>query len=397
MSFMPLRRSIQRARRRGYERRSSFERLEHRHLMAAGASLFNGVLTISSDEAGDDLAILGTGNPGELQVTGRNGTTLNGVANATVTFFPVTADLIVQMAGGDDFLSVDNAYIAGSITILTGPGDDTIHLAANHPVSPAVDLVIGAGSGNDLVTQQNYGVFVGRDNVINTVSGDDDVRLEGASAAGRIIVQGVEGNDSLLGVGLTSVGTMVFSGGSGANSIAVLFSAAQALQASSFSNVDNVGEAVNNNIYLDTNFVQTEIRVSGGNAIVGFPTTSITINQSIATAMFIEGGYGVNQVTIYGNRIDGPAYELGPAGSPPITPRIQYVGHSFGTPGSPDAIEMSYNITEMVSIATSGGDDSLSLIGNFFSVSTSLDGGEGQNFWSELGNVFGKLTVSNFV
>jgi hypothetical protein len=359
---MKLRRSIQRGPRRG-QRRLTFERLENRHLMAAGASLFNGVLTISSDEAGDDLAILGTGNPGELQVIGRNGATLNGVANATLTFFPVTSNVIVQMTGGDDVLSIDNAYIAGSFTILTGAGDDTIHVAANQPVSPAVDLVIGSGTGNDLVTQQNYGVFVGRDNVIITDTGNDDVQLVGASAAGRILVQGVDGTDSLLGVGLTSVGSMVFHGGIGPNSIAVLFSSAQSLLVLSSNNDVDIGDGANNNIYLDTNFVRTEMRVSAGNTDVGFPTTSITINSSIATAVFIEGGYGVNQVTIYGNRIDGPAYESGSVGNPPITPRIEYVGYGFGADGSPDTIAMSYNITEMVSIATSRGDDSLSLRG----------------------------------
>ena len=119
-------RTIQLERRHDCRRRLLFERLESRYLMAAGASLFNGVLSISSDEAGDDLAIVGAAIPGELRVIGRNGTTVNGVANATLAFFPVTSNLIVQMAGGNDVLSVDNAYINGSISILTGPGDDTI-------------------------------------------------------------------------------------------------------------------------------------------------------------------------------------------------------------------------------------------------------------------------------
>ena len=58
---------------------------------------------------------------------------------------------------------------------------------------------------------------------------------------------------------------------------------------------------------------------------------------------------------------------------------------------------MSYNVTEMVLIVTNAGDDSLSLVGNLFSVSTTLNGGEGQNVWNELGNVFGTLTVTDFV
>jgi hypothetical protein len=145
-------------------------------------------------------------------------------------------------------------------------------------------------------------------------------------------------------------------------------------------------------------FVQTEMRVSAqanAPATGDSPLTTISILRSIATAVFVDGGYGENRVTIYGNQITGPAYEVAP-GLGTITPRIEYTAFDFGPNAPVDNIELNYNLTERVTVATGRGNDSLSLVGNRFSISTTLDGGEGSNVWSELGNAFGTLTVRNF-
>jgi hypothetical protein len=379
-------------------RRLAFERLENRQLMAVGTSLVNGTLTITGDDTADNIEIVGTSRAGELRVTGRGGTVVNNEENGSVTIFPVTGSLIVQLFDGNDVVAVDNVYLAGSLSITTGDGNDTVHLAGRHPVSPAVDLTVSPGQGDDLVTQQNYGVLVGRDNIMLIVSGHDSVQLVGASARGRIIANGGDGNDTLLGTGVTATGQMVLAGSHGSNGISLVNSSAHSLQVSTQYDGNIPGSLGDNTIYLDTVFVQTEMRVSAhANAPAegDSPLTTISILRSIATAVFVEGGYGQNRVTIYSNQISGPAYELAP-GLGTITPRIEYKGFDSGPVGPRDNIEMNYNLTERVSIATSRGDDSLFLTGNRFSISTTLDGGEGNNVWSELGNVFGTLTVRNF-
>jgi hypothetical protein len=230
------------------------------------------------------------------------------------------------------------------------------------------------------------------------VGGNDNVQLVGASARGRIIVNGGDGNDTLLGTGVTATGQMLLAGEHGANGISLVNSSAHSLQVTTHYDGTIAGSLGDNTIYLDTVFVQTEMRVTvHANApnAGDSPVTSISILRSIATAVFVEGGYGEHRVTIYGNQITGPAYEATPGG-PTITPRIEYQGLDSGPTGPRDLIEMSYNITQRVSMLTSRGDDTLSLVGNNFSISTLLDGGEGQNFWSELGNVLGTLTVMNF-
>ena len=60
-------------------------------------------------------------------------------------------------------------------------------------------------------------------------------------------------------------------------------------------------------------------------------------------------------MTIYGNQVNGPAYEVAP-GLGTITPQIEYTGFDFGPLGPPDDIELNYNLTERVTILTGRGD-----------------------------------------
>jgi hypothetical protein len=371
--------------------------------MDVGTSLFMGTLTITGEDIADIISIEGAAEPGRVVI--RGGIAADGTATLVdgqsgVSIPGVLGSLVVRLNGGNDIVTADNLYLAGSLSITTGDGDDIIHLAARHPVSPAVDLTVSPGSGNDLVTQQNYGVLVGRDNIMLIVSGNDSVQMVGASARGRIIANGGDGNDTLLGVGVTAAGQMVLAGAHGANGISLVNSSAHSLQVSTQYDGNIPGSLGNNTIYLDTVFVQTEMRVSAqANAPAAghSPITSISILRSIATAVIVDGGYGENRVTIYGNQITGPAYEVTPGIGPTITPRIEYTGLDLGPTAPVDSLEVNYNITQRVSVATSRGDDRLSLIGNRFTISTTLDGGEGNNVWSELGNVFGTLTVRSFI
>src|SRR5688500_13327149 len=88
----------------------AFETLESRQLMAVTAALNSGTLTITGDAAADDIAVVGTANPGEFTITGRNGTTVDGMASVTIS--GVTADLVVDLRDGDDVFDMDNVYIA---------------------------------------------------------------------------------------------------------------------------------------------------------------------------------------------------------------------------------------------------------------------------------------------
>jgi hypothetical protein len=83
-------------------KRMGIEHLEDRRLMAVTTALNCGTLTITGDAAADDIAVVGTANPGEIAVTGRNGTTINGTPNGSVTIPGVTGDLELNLGDGDN-------------------------------------------------------------------------------------------------------------------------------------------------------------------------------------------------------------------------------------------------------------------------------------------------------
>ncbi len=90
--------------------------------MAVTTSLVGGILTVTGDAANDDIAIVGTSNPGELTVTGRDGTLVNGVPDGSTTIPGVSSDLRINLGDGANVLAIDNAYINGAITITSGAG-----------------------------------------------------------------------------------------------------------------------------------------------------------------------------------------------------------------------------------------------------------------------------------
>jgi hypothetical protein len=86
-------------------------------MMAISTSLTAGKLEIvEADTADNDFAIVGTGNPGEITVSGRNGTAVNGVMDGSVTISGVTGDLDVRIQSNtNNNIHIDNVYIAGNL------------------------------------------------------------------------------------------------------------------------------------------------------------------------------------------------------------------------------------------------------------------------------------------
>src|SRR5688500_16176442 len=258
------RRSGLRYKRRGASRARTFERLESRQLMAVSTALRGGWLTITGDTANDNIAIVGTANPGEFVVFGRDGTTVNGIANGNVTIPGVTGNLTVRLNGGDDVLSMDSVFVARIIHIDTGDGNDAVAVGARSVVSSAGNLTINTDAGNDQVAELSYAVFVGGAHAVDLGAGDDTATLVGVSAVGgthgalhnappvpSISVRGRDGNDSLLAIGVTARLELRLDGEEGSNSVALLTSAADLISVTTTSG----------NLYLDTNYSVTHVAI----------------------------------------------------------------------------------------------------------------------------------------
>jgi hypothetical protein len=331
--------------------------------MAVTAALNSGTLTITGDAAADDIAVVGTANPGEFTITGRNGTTVDGMASVTIS--GVTADLVVDLRDGDDVFDMDNVYIARDIVVMAGSGDDFIRLGQTSPVSPARDLTVVCGSGDDVILQPSYHVFVGRDSAVVGALDNDSIVLTGASAQGSISVVTHAGSQNIVFDGCTAGVSLSVSTFIGADNIAILRSSA--------SQYISVSSSDSSSIYLDTIFAGIQLALATG----GDAATVTLARSSIAQASISTHGLGT-RVVIYGNLVTQDVLSL-------------------TTRQGNDQVEISYNVAPIgLNAYFAEGDDLLTLIGNSSQVG-SFDGGPGTNQLTQAGNRFGMFSVSNFI
>jgi hypothetical protein len=349
--------------------------------MAVTTALNSGTLTITGDSAADDIAIVGTANPGEITVTGRNGTTINGTPNGSVTIPGVTADLVLALDDGDNVVDMDNVYIARDIRVTTGVGSDNITLGAASPVSPANDLIVSTGSGQDSIRLgvTIYNVYVAADCVIAAGDGNDVVSAYGASSLAQFSVTGDGGADSLLLVGVTAGGQMTVTGNDGDNSLAVLTSSAFSLYVTSFFDADT--------IYVDTVFTRDDMRIGRTAAPGGDQTGQDDLTITVASSIF-------RRLDVYGGGGDDTIYLSGNVGTTP-----EGFGFSIGVGAGQgrDNIQLSYHsLASPLLIDAGSEDDDVSLVGNRVAGSSSANGGTGFNRLTLLGNQFSGFSAINF-
>jgi hypothetical protein len=380
--------------------------------MAVTASLINGSLSIVGDDAADEIAIVGTANPGELTITGSNGTVVNGLANVAATIGGVIGGLAINSDGGDDVISLDNVFLAASIFITTGEGDDRVTLGARGEVSANGELDIDTGPGNDQVYELNHAVFVVGSNLINLGNGFDGASIIGASATGgaygtafplrntkpSISVTALDGQDNILAVGLTARITISLTG-SGGSSIALLYSSADGID------VFNGGGTT----FLDTNYSVTSVNINAI-GLAGGPRTSVTVNRCLIGGLFTTLGPSNNFVSAYGNYMTGAFPSR--AGEPGTVLSGLYVFAARAASSEPpyqnqNEVEASYNVFDRGAIHLGDGNDSLVLIGNSatqaidviggFNRTVDLDGFGGFNRIVDQGNTLSAVARKNFM
>jgi hypothetical protein len=362
--------------------------------MAVTTSLIGGTLSIAGSAANDDIAIVGTDNPGEITVIGRNGTTVNGVVNGSSTIPGVTADLAIDLAAGDDRVSIDNVFLAGHLILETGDGDDTIVLGESGVVSPEGNLEINSGSGDDNVSALGYHVFVAGGLFLETGEGNDSVTMTGASALEDLQVgddtEGADADNSFTCLlnGVTCAGNLGVYGDAGTNSVAVLNTAATL-----YLNVDL--EGAENTIYVDTCYSAGYISLLGGEyeaaGAARDPAASSTINvfRCALLGLQVYGSAGDDTINVSGNLVTAQQ----PFAGQPETFIVLYIDSGVGN----DTVTGQYNVvTSVLSVQLSDGNDSLSLAGNLVTATAALDGGAGGDALSLSANAFGSLFTSNF-
>ena len=303
------------------------ESLEKRLLMAGNVTVSQSGadLIIQGDNSDNSLEVIGTGVAGQFVVVGEpsvaGGTAINGVVNGAQTFNGVTNDITIKLAGGDDFLIVNNVATGRDLNIDMGDGANEMQLGDGGAGSLGTgrDLNINAAGQLDL---QEDRVFLQRDQNISITGGFNDSVFITSGSNRDLNVHTNGGNDVVNINLLTNRRNLLIDTGSDNDLISMIQTAVSG---------DATFQHGNNGLgffALDTNnFAKTvTVKTGGGNDTVQITnslisgTTSVTtgggddvvlIDDTVAATVNIDTGNGADGVTTESSRINSATITLG--------------------------------------------------------------------------------------
>ncbi|MEM9409700.1 MAG: fasciclin domain-containing protein [Planctomycetota bacterium] len=167
------------------KKNARYEQLEKRQLLAGDVSavLAGNSLVISGDSSGNEV-LIATNADGEIEVSGENGTTINGGENLVADIGDaVLQDLLIFMRGGADSVAIENVSIAGRTVVRGGSGSDAIGIL-NTDVG--TDLRIDSGAQGDFISLDN--VEIEGNLVVRSRGGEDTIGIDASDIDGRTIV-----------------------------------------------------------------------------------------------------------------------------------------------------------------------------------------------------------------
>ncbi len=183
-------------------------------------------LRIEGDDAGNAITIRQLAS-GEVIVTGRNGTLING--QLSVRFRGAVLETVeMRMEGGNDDVLVNGLSISNDLFANLGEGNDRFR-STGAPTQIQNNLSIEGGAGNEVITIADWSIasdvtIDGQVGTLNatltrvaadfgiTVIGDDardTVRLTDCTAGDFVGLDTKKGDDLVRVVGLTSLGLVV--------------------------------------------------------------------------------------------------------------------------------------------------------------------------------------------
>jgi hypothetical protein len=133
-------------------------------------------VTIVGDNANNQITV-SQNSLGDLVVTGRNGTMVNGVAAVRFRQMILNA-MEVRLEGGDDAVTFTNVAIANDLYVNLGEGSDRLTTGAG-PMQIGANVSIEGGIGNEVLRLTGW--TVGGDLTINGEAGVLNATLSGVS------------------------------------------------------------------------------------------------------------------------------------------------------------------------------------------------------------------------
>jgi hypothetical protein len=142
----------------------------------AAAQVGQAAYGVSVNQEGDTLYIVGDENANTVSIIGADDEP-HGKVGVFVVDVPWVYEGVnhihVDLGGGDNFLGMDRINILGTLTVLTGDGDDVLDLG-------------GWGYGASAI---------GGDIAISTAGGRDNVRIEDTSVYASVTIDTADGSD----------------------------------------------------------------------------------------------------------------------------------------------------------------------------------------------------------
>ncbi len=171
---------------------NSYQQLENRQLLAGDvAVILAGNSLILSGDNQDNEIILSTNNDGDIEITGANGTSVNGMDEVAVD--AVIEDLRIFLRAGDDMVSVEDVDVAGNAIVRGGSGSDAIGFLRS---DIGGNLRIDSGGQADFISVET--VETGEDLVIISGGGEDTVGVDDSTINGRTNIRSGARHDRVV-------------------------------------------------------------------------------------------------------------------------------------------------------------------------------------------------------
>jgi len=324
----------------------------------------NGRLIIEGTANADIVTITGIGRgTGVYDVT-----TASGTQRVTLS----APDILINLHGGDDELTINNAYVLGMLDIKTEGGADEVTLGHNNVVSTTTELRVDLGAGNDIL--DGLRLYIGTNQLINGGDGDDWLIFEGfaspqftlgTSAAGNANWNGGAGDDIAYVIYAFVVGAFAVDLGVGNDWLDIFGSAASG----NVSFFGGVGEDI---LTVDTNFFDADLLLDGG-----ADGDEIWLGNGLGTELgTVDGGSGADTVVVDNQTT---------------------ATFSVVTGAGRDIVDVRASAFTLFFAGLGDDDDELSVFGNLSRFETTFDGGlGGLDRLLDLGNSFAGFTSNGF-
>jgi hypothetical protein len=174
------------------------------------------LVKVFGDNAANNIAIAQNLN-GDITVTGRNGTLVNGRTSVRLPRVPLNA-MEIDMGGGNDIVALSNLRIANDLFVNLGEGANRL-LTGAAPSSVGANVAIEGGMSSDLIRLTQW--TIGGDLAIDGKGGVLDALLTGLDVGFGLTVIGDAANDIINLQGCTVGDTTSLEGKGGANRVTV--------------------------------------------------------------------------------------------------------------------------------------------------------------------------------